>query len=53
MAVNFNCSKTFACQGISMQNVNLVREGYGEVQASCQNAMLGKRGRVSPTCSCD
>ncbi|PON40757.1 hypothetical protein TorRG33x02_339830, partial [Trema orientale] len=53
VALKFDCSKNYSCQGISLQNVNLVREGYGAVEASCKNVMLGKRGWVSPTCSCD
>ncbi|PON33138.1 hypothetical protein TorRG33x02_355550, partial [Trema orientale] len=53
VAIKFNCSKSFACQGISLRNVDLVREGYGAIEASCQNVGLSKRGWVSPTCPDD
>uniref|UniRef100_A0A803P433 endo-polygalacturonase n=1 Tax=Cannabis sativa TaxID=3483 RepID=A0A803P433_CANSA len=51
MAIKFNCSRTFECQGISMRNVNLVREGDGVVEASCHNVGLTVKGLVSPSCS--
>ncbi|PON74215.1 Glycoside hydrolase [Parasponia andersonii] len=51
VAVKFECSKSFPCQGISLQNVNFVREGEGEVEASCENVSFDKSGRVSPKCS--
>ncbi|XP_062115369.1 polygalacturonase-like isoform X2 [Humulus lupulus] len=51
VAVKINCSKTFECQGISMRDVNLVREGDGVVEASCNNVGLIKKGLVFPSCS--
>ncbi|CAK9140389.1 unnamed protein product [Ilex paraguariensis] len=52
MAIKFNCSKTFPCQGILLQNINLVAEGDGIATASCENVRLETRGKVSPSCPC-
>ncbi|XP_030492854.2 polygalacturonase [Cannabis sativa] len=51
VAVKFECSKSNPCEGISLTNVNLVREGEGVVEASCQNVNFDKSGRVFPRCS--
>ncbi|CAK9167668.1 unnamed protein product [Ilex paraguariensis] len=50
VAVKLDCSKTFPCSDIVLQNVNLVREGETKAKASCQNVSLASTGRVSPLC---
>ncbi|XP_027067420.2 polygalacturonase [Coffea arabica] len=50
-AINLNCSKSFPCRGIVLQNVNLVREGGGAAKASCNNVNLSNVGLVSPRCA--
>ncbi|CAK9167666.1 unnamed protein product [Ilex paraguariensis] len=50
VAVKLDCSKTFPCNGIVLQNVNLVREGETKAKASCQNVRLASTERVSPLC---
>ncbi|GMY22471.1 polygalacturonase QRT2 [Fagus crenata] len=49
-AIKFHCSKSFPCQGIVLQDVNLEREGNGGVEASCLRVWLKKKGNVSPQC---
>ncbi|CBI24904.3 unnamed protein product, partial [Vitis vinifera] len=53
MAIKFNCSSTFPCQGIVLQDIDLVSyEEDREANSTCMNVMeLETRGRVSPTCS--
>ncbi|XP_062115367.1 polygalacturonase-like [Humulus lupulus] len=51
VAVKFECSRSSPCEGISLTNVNLVREGDGVVEASCENVSFDKSGRVFPRCS--
>ncbi|KAK3030771.1 hypothetical protein RJ639_035436, partial [Escallonia herrerae] len=50
VAINFNCSSNFPCKGINLQDINLVRDGGGDVEASCKNVLQTTRGRVSPHC---
>ncbi|CAK9167670.1 unnamed protein product [Ilex paraguariensis] len=50
VAVKLDCSKTFPCSGIVLQNVNLVSEGETKAKASCQNVRLASTGSVSPLC---
>lgn len=50
VAVHFDCSKNFPCQGIVLQNIDLQREGGGDAKASCKNVGLSYRGNVSPHC---
>ncbi|KAM3733961.1 hypothetical protein ACB098_11G177200 [Castanea mollissima] len=49
-AITFNCSKSFPCQGVLLQDVNLVRQGNGDVDATCLKVRLSKKGNVSPGC---
>ncbi|OIT33922.1 PREDICTED: polygalacturonase-2-like isoform X2 [Nicotiana attenuata] len=50
VAINFNCSKSFPCEGIVMQNINLVEEG-GTATAVCSNVEFSNIiGTVSPHC---
>ncbi|MCH82689.1 polygalacturonase-like, partial [Trifolium medium] len=51
VAVQFNCSQNFPCQGIVLQNIDLELEGGGEAKASCNNVELSYRGNVSPRCN--
>lgn len=51
VAMQFDCSQNFPCQGIVLQNINLQLEGGGEAKASCNNVKLSYRGNVSPRCS--
>ncbi|XP_022145658.1 polygalacturonase QRT2 [Momordica charantia] len=56
VAVKFDCSKSLPCQGILLQDVNLVHRGKGdhksaEAEASCKNVKLKNRGSVSPQCA--
>lgn len=51
MAIKFDCSKTFPCQGIQLQNVIIGREGAdGDSKASCANVRPETRGKISPSC---
>ncbi|XP_010257197.1 PREDICTED: polygalacturonase [Nelumbo nucifera] len=50
IAINFNCSKTYPCSAILLQDISLVREG-GTAKALCNNVKLTKVGTVSPSCS--
>ncbi|KAL7618729.1 hypothetical protein Lser_V15G03963 [Lactuca serriola] len=51
VGINFDCSKTFPCQSILLENVLLSREGNeGDMKASCSNVMFGTRGAVTPRC---
>ncbi|XP_050283869.1 polygalacturonase [Quercus robur] len=49
-AIKFDCSKSFPCQGVLLQDVNLVRQGNGDVDATCLKVGLQKKGNVSPGC---
>ncbi|GAU24258.1 hypothetical protein TSUD_23940 [Trifolium subterraneum] len=51
VAVQFNCSQNFPCQGIVLQNIDLELEGGGEAKASCNNVKLSYRGNVNPRCN--
>ncbi|KAF9664730.1 hypothetical protein SADUNF_Sadunf16G0048500 [Salix dunnii] len=44
VAVKFDCSKTYPCQGILLQNVNLHREGDRTAKALCKNVKLAELG---------
>ncbi|CAI9099966.1 OLC1v1036870C2 [Oldenlandia corymbosa var. corymbosa] len=50
IAINFDCSKSYPCEGILLQNVDLVKEGGGASNASCNNIHLINVGTVSPRC---
>ncbi|KAF6158576.1 hypothetical protein GIB67_040090 [Kingdonia uniflora] len=51
VAIKFDCSKTYPCRGIVLQDVNLVTNTGETAKASCNNVKLGKKGKVSPQCS--
>ncbi|XAR69456.1 Polygalacturonase [Bertholletia excelsa] len=51
VAVKFDCSKSFPCQGIVLQNVHLQRGGGATVKAQCDNVKFSEKGIVSPNCS--
>ncbi|KAL3841248.1 hypothetical protein ACJIZ3_025839 [Penstemon smallii] len=50
VAIDFDCSKSHPCQGIVLQNVNLVEENGGKAEAVCKNVHLQSSGTVSPSC---
>ncbi|XP_022853803.1 polygalacturonase-like [Olea europaea var. sylvestris] len=51
VAIYLDCSKSYPCQGIVFQNVDLVREGGGSLKATCNNIeYLYNLGIVSPIC---
>ncbi|KAL0561869.1 hypothetical protein IC582_002314 [Cucumis melo] len=55
VAVKFDCSKSVPCQGILLQDINLVHKGKNDdksaqAEASCKNVKWKNRGRVSPQC---
>ncbi|XP_042514364.1 polygalacturonase [Macadamia integrifolia] len=49
VAVIFDCSKSFPCSGISLQDINLARGG-GTASTLCENVKWTQIGSVSPTC---
>ncbi|KAK4487691.1 hypothetical protein RD792_005649 [Penstemon davidsonii] len=50
VAIDFDCSKSHPCQGIVLQNVNLVEENGGKAEVVCKNVDLQSSGTVSPSC---
>ncbi|KAI0524331.1 hypothetical protein KFK09_003697 [Dendrobium nobile] len=50
-AINFNCSKSFPCSGIILQDINLIKNGGGSAKSFFANAMLTNIGTVIPTTS--
>ncbi|KAK2637046.1 hypothetical protein Ddye_031838 [Dipteronia dyeriana] len=51
LAIKFDCSKHFACQGILVQDVTLTPQIEDSAQASCVNVKLQTVGSFSPRCS--
>ncbi|KAK2653206.1 hypothetical protein Ddye_013062 [Dipteronia dyeriana] len=52
VAVKFDCSKNYPCQGVILQNINLEAEASGEsVEASCNNVQETQIGVVTPSCT--
>ncbi|XP_057498148.1 polygalacturonase-like [Actinidia eriantha] len=53
IAIKLDCSKSFPCKGIVLQDINLARDSSdGHPKASCINVDgLSSRGKVSPPCS--
>ncbi|EEF44630.1 polygalacturonase QRT2 [Ricinus communis] len=49
-AMKFDCSKTFPCQGILLQDVALGNQRVDNAKASCANVNLSSRGKVYPQC---
>ncbi|KAL5744006.1 hypothetical protein ACOSP7_026869 [Xanthoceras sorbifolium] len=52
VAVKFDCSKKYPCEGIVLENINLEAESSGgAVEASCNNVVqLSQIGPVTPRC---
>ncbi|EXB93622.1 hypothetical protein L484_018006 [Morus notabilis] len=53
MAVKFDCSKAFPCQGVTLQDIDLTLEGEEEekeAKAECNNVEVSNIGTVSPQC---
>ena len=50
VAVTFDCSKRFPCQGIVLEDVDLEIEGGAAAKALCNNVKLSETGVVSPHC---
>ncbi|TXG55815.1 hypothetical protein EZV62_017128 [Acer yangbiense] len=50
LAIKFDCSKHFACQGILVQDVILAPQQEDSAQASCVNVKLQTVGSFSPRC---
>lgn len=51
VAINFDCSKSRSCQGIVLQNVNLVAGNTGEeTEVVCNNVNTQYLETVSPRC---
>ncbi|XP_065856633.1 polygalacturonase [Euphorbia lathyris] len=50
VAIKFDCSKNYPCEGILMQDVVLQRQGDQTTKASCVNVHLAEKGAVSPHC---
>ncbi|XP_028774459.1 polygalacturonase-like [Neltuma alba] len=50
VAVSLNCSQSFPCQGIVLQNIDLQDEDGQIPKASCESAILSYVGSVSPRC---
>ncbi|KAL5556210.1 hypothetical protein UlMin_038446 [Ulmus minor] len=52
VAIKFDCSQSYPCQGIVLQDVDLKLEGGDEVaKAFCNNVKLTYIGDVSPQCN--
>ncbi|CAN4109240.1 unnamed protein product [Withania somnifera] len=49
VAIKFDCSKNFPCEGIMMENINLVK-GSGNSKAICKNVHFNNVEVVSPQC---
>ncbi|CAN0866784.1 unnamed protein product [Linum grandiflorum] len=53
VAIKFDCSKSFPCEGVVLQDVHLERGGPDDVKgvkAFCNNVKLTELGAVSPSC---
>ncbi|KAG7958705.1 hypothetical protein I3843_10G031600 [Carya illinoinensis] len=51
VAIKFDCSKSFPCRGVLLQNINLESGGEGKIaKAVCRNVKLADKGIVSPRC---
>ncbi|KAF8403803.1 hypothetical protein HHK36_011909 [Tetracentron sinense] len=46
VAIKFNCSKSFPCLGIALDDIDLVSEGEGTSKASCENVEWSEVGKV-------
>ncbi|KAM7524525.1 hypothetical protein LguiA_014427 [Lonicera macranthoides] len=51
VAIKLDCSKSFPCEGIVLQDINIVsRRGSGPTKALCNNVHFSQRGAVLPHC---
>ncbi|GAB4832586.1 Polygalacturonase 1 [Ancistrocladus abbreviatus] len=51
-AIKLDCSKSFPCRGIFLQDVNLAREGGRRAEADCRHvSKLEHIGSVAPRCT--
>ncbi|XP_022766693.1 polygalacturonase-like [Durio zibethinus] len=51
VAIDFDCSKSHPCQGITLQNVNLKGEENEATTATCNDVQTITIGNVYPACS--
>ncbi|CAA6653625.1 unnamed protein product [Spirodela intermedia] len=52
VAMDFDCSRTVPCRGITLQDVHLVTASGASAESFCRNVNLSKSGTVVPsTCS--
>ncbi|CAK9160081.1 unnamed protein product [Ilex paraguariensis] len=53
VAIKFDCTERFPCEGILLQDINIVREASGAAKAmcSCSHVNVKETGAVSPHCS--
>lgn len=51
VAMKFDCSESFPCQGILLQDIILGNVEDEPAKASCLNVNLAHRGKVYPQCS--
>ncbi|XP_015089361.1 polygalacturonase-2 [Solanum pennellii] len=50
VAIKFDCSKNFPCEGIIMENINLVRASGKPSEAMCKNVHFNNAEHVTPHC---
>ncbi|KAG6638402.1 hypothetical protein CIPAW_10G032400 [Carya illinoinensis] len=50
VAIKFDCSESFPCRGVLLQNINLEGSGGNEAEALCRNVEWADIGTVSPRC---
>ncbi|KAL2228233.1 UNVERIFIED_CONTAM: Polygalacturonase [Sesamum indicum] len=50
VAIDLECSKSYPCQGIVLENVNLEAANGGNSEAVCKNVDVQNSGNVSPVC---
>ncbi|KAI3892711.1 hypothetical protein MKW92_029255 [Papaver armeniacum] len=50
VAVKFDCSKSFPCSAVVLQDINLVRAGGTQAKALCNNVNFDQLGKVFPKC---
>ena len=50
VAIKFDCSESFKCEGIVLQDVELRRQRGDNAKALCNNVELTDIGHVAPHC---
>ncbi|VFR02337.1 unnamed protein product [Cuscuta campestris] len=50
LAIRFRCSEMVPCEGILLENVNLIREGNHVAKAECSNLKYATERHVFPMC---